>query len=553
MNLGVEIWKNDARPWKPDAYENGQCPTAETSVNQPPVCGVEAGKGKWNQSTTFDSRNDLAQMRALGFNLIRLAMSWSLLEPEPLKYSSEYLDRIAQVVHWAAEQDIMVILDMHQDEYSPDVGGSDGAPAWACLNVSYPAWLEAAWPLIADKLPYSKRVLSAFDAFYMNHPVEATGRGLQEHFLLAWAEVLKRFDNTNNVIGYEILNEPPPGIATIVNSVSKIPVLGFSAEYLYPLYRRFIQMSTGVRDGMSDCPNNQPVGECAFPDLNIHTEKLILFEPMALRNQLDVSLQVSKPFTEYRNIVFAPHCYTHFFTAQNWPPSYKLSLDSAWFEANLMRASVLVTEFGGSALSPDKVGNITAQLDVHSTSGTMWTWKEHRSWGMFEPAADPKDPNGPLYDVRVKINSRVYARAVAGTILEHHFDHLSGSFRVRVSAGPGWRQSTEIYIPAHVAGEPKVSGAAALRGVSTQPDGSRIVEVHPWVTGGIYTLQLGDPSAPAASHPNYTAVSSQTLERLGQAIYPILQVPNSPSALSDVLEHFGAELYQPQAAGSILV
>ena len=32
--------------------------------------------------------------------------------------------------------------------------------------------------------------------------------------------------------------------------------------------------------------------ECAYPDLGLHTTKLMVCEPMAVRNQLDVSLQV---------------------------------------------------------------------------------------------------------------------------------------------------------------------------------------------------------------------------------------------------------------------
>jgi hypothetical protein len=34
--------------------------------------------------------------------------------------------------------------------------------------------------------------------------------------------------------------------------------------------------------------------ECAYPDLGLHTTKLMVCEPMAVRNQLDVSLQVRR-------------------------------------------------------------------------------------------------------------------------------------------------------------------------------------------------------------------------------------------------------------------
>lgn len=558
INVGVEIWRNDKRSSDPSAYADGKCPSAVGSVNQPPVCEVEAGRGKFNQSSTFDSKNDFAQMRALGFNLIRLAMSWSLIEPEPLNYSTSYLDRIAQVVEWAAEQDIQVVLDMHQDEYGPSIG-SDGAAPWACLNVSYPAWVDLLWPKISKAIPFSKTVLSAFDALYMDKKVAATGKGLQEHFLLAWAQVVKRFEGVANVIGYEIINEPPPGIATTLDSVADIPVLGFSTEYLFPMYRRFIQAIVGVRDGMSDCLADQPVGnDCAFPNLGINSQKLVFFEPMALRNQLDFSLQVSQPFTEYKNIVFAPHVYTHFFTAGNWPPTFQLALDSAWFEANLMGAGVLVTEFGGSSSSPDKVGNITNQFDEHrGTSGTMWTWKENGNWGMFDSRTDPAAQNGPLTEVRVQIQSRIYAQSVAGGILKHTFDRFSGSFHLRANAGANWHHATEVYIPPHLhEGQPSVSGMATLKDIKTQPDGSRIVEVMPWITGGIYEVSVGVSVHSNTSAGTYKGVSTSTMRDVAKAVWPLWNALSSEANNVDLpmaLASVAAEMYEPSSLSQISV
>lgn len=130
-------------------------------------------------------------------------------------------------------------------------------------------------------------------------------------------------------------------------------VLGFSTDHLFPLYRRFVQAITGVRDGVPDCPADNPVQKnCAYPDVGIQSKKLILFEPMALRNQLDFSLQISKPFTEYANTVFAPHVYTGSFTFKTktnfWPPSYSFALDTAYWEAGKMRSAVMVTEYVGT-------------------------------------------------------------------------------------------------------------------------------------------------------------------------------------------------------------
>ena len=115
VNIGIEAWRENDRPYDPQKY-NGECPpnNVTPSYNQPPICGIDAGLGKYNQSVSFDSLNDLAEIRATGFNLIRLAISWSLLEPSPGNISETYIARIEQIVSWATEQDVWVVIDMHQ-------------------------------------------------------------------------------------------------------------------------------------------------------------------------------------------------------------------------------------------------------------------------------------------------------------------------------------------------------------------------------------------------------------------------------------------------------
>jgi hypothetical protein len=68
-------------------------------------------------------------------------------------------------------------------------------------------------------------------------------------------------------------------------------------------------------------------------------------------------------FTEYSNIVYAPHTYTKSFTIFDPIGGYAQSLNTAWREATKMRAGVLVTEFGGPTSDDgfDRLGNITQQ------------------------------------------------------------------------------------------------------------------------------------------------------------------------------------------------
>jgi hypothetical protein len=211
VNIGVQWWAANGRPIDPAAYADGRCPpvngsTGKLNWRQPPVCGVDAGSGKWNQSSAPLSRNDLAQIRALGFNVVRLAIGWASLEHQPSEYSSEYIERIAQVVGWAEEQDIWVFIDFHQDNYAyflpgADGGGwNDGAPSWACPPAS--AYNDSSIiPAVERKLveaalggPIPPSFFGA-EGFWLSKPPTTTGRhsrtptagarvaGLQEHYI----------------------------------------------------------------------------------------------------------------------------------------------------------------------------------------------------------------------------------------------------------------------------------------------------------------------------------------------------------------------------------
>src|SRR5207248_1519822 len=80
-------------------------PQNYATIRNPPLC-----------------RNDLAEMSRLGLDVLRLGLSWSLLEPERGRFNRQYLARIEQVVGWARQEGIRVILDMHQNAYSRYTG-----------------------------------------------------------------------------------------------------------------------------------------------------------------------------------------------------------------------------------------------------------------------------------------------------------------------------------------------------------------------------------------------------------------------------------------------
>jgi endoglycosylceramidase len=523
-------------PFWPEAPSNydGTCPANSHQVSEPPVCEVQAGLAEYAQSGSAGSENDLAQMRALGFNVIRLPVSWSQLEPSPGAYNATYIDRIAQVVSWAGQQGIYVLIDMHQDNYSrftpetsplsiPGVlaptqqsgGHADGAPPWAVMADGVPALS----PLGQSDL--NTFVETAFTNFWLNAvPTGANGKplpqgsapgpGLQDHYIGAMAALAERFKGDPTVAGYEIMNEPLPGLVAAPGV--------FDQGYLYPFYRRVIDGLTGIANG-SVCPTGTSyTALCGYRDLGIHDTQMFFFEPTATRNLTDVALGLSLPFTSYPDIVYAPHAYTHVFTLDTqvpggvlsglYPLGYGQAMTTASVEAAAMGAALFIGEYGNANSADNSIlSSETAAMDGAAVGSTLWAWKgncnpgvtadacEPGLWSMFAgDVSTPPTHNGALIPSRVEYVSRVYPRATAGQLLSLSYAPAAGSFVMsansRVKVTPGAQDhETEVYIPSTVSGAVTVNGAASLDAVTHNPDGSRLAFVAP--TGaGIYGVKV---------------------------------------------------------------
>jgi endoglycosylceramidase len=522
--------------WPVDpALYRGTCPQNSHLISEPAVCEVSAGLPEYAQSPAPDAHNDLAQMRGLGFNFIRLAVNWSLLEPTPGHYDTTYVERIAQVVDWASQQGIYVLIDMHEDDYSrftpqsaplslPPLlapsyqggGNADGAPRWAVMGDGVPALA----PL--GVAPLNAFVATAFTHFWLNSvPTDpggaplpqgaAPGPGLQDHFMGALATLVARFKGNPAVAGYEIMNEPLPGLIAP-------PV--FDQGFLFPFYRRVIDAVTGARDGLA-CPTGTLYSPlCGYPDLGLHdTQHLIFFEPMAVRNLTDFAVGVSAPFTSYPNLVYSPHAYTHVFTLDTRVPGgaltpfYPLNYDQAMFtadaEARLLGAALFIGEYGNSnGDDPTILASETAAEDRAMVGSSIWAWKGNCGpgqtqsqcwpgiWSTYygDPASPPAQ-NGPLIPTRLAYLSRVYPRFTAGTLNSFGYDPATRTFTMAATAAhpvaPGESDDeTVLYLPATVAGAVRVGGAAVLDRVETMPDGSRLAYVAP-DGAGPYRVAVG--------------------------------------------------------------
>ena len=465
-------------PIDPAAYDNGRCPDASAVSRYPPLC-----------------QSDLAQMAALGFNSLRLPLSWSLLEPARGQFNQTYVDRLGQIVDWARGLDMHVIIDMHQNAYSRYVGlgkGVDlsynsGAPAWATLTDGVPSQV-----LIGGQREANPAVFEAFSNFWYNRA------GIQDQYIAAIGVLAKRFKDDSTVAGYSIFNEPQNGW--------NLPP-GFEDLLLFPFYRRVIDAVTGVGDGLP-CPTGifMPAF-CGYADLGIHDIRHMFFlEPGLLRQITDFPTHLGLPLSSYPNLVYDIHAYTHGYTPDalifhqdpnhatypwgGYDQTYAVGLR----EAKVLNAALFVSEFGNDPKNDSLLlANETLEMEKHHVGFAFWTWKENGgsgAWGMFDPpgaGVSPPPSSGCLRTQRERLLARVYPRASSDHELTYHYDPASASFTLKAHGSAG-DAPTVVYIPPEVKGAVAISGTAAPV-TDTSPDGSRLVTATP--VGGPFSIAVG--------------------------------------------------------------
>ena len=482
-------------PIDPAAYD-GKCPANSSVIATPPLC-----------------QDDIKRMAALGFNSVRLPMSWSLLEPERGKFSKQYLDRVAQVVSWARDAGMYVILDMHQNAFSRYVGRSAQPPLPGGAAISLRYYTGApAWATITDGLPSEwyngTRELNpaAFEAttnFWYNRA------GIQDEYIATVAHVMQRFKDDSTVAGISVYNEPQPGW-----DLSP----GFEDLLLFPFYRRVVDAITGARDGLP-CPTRVFMpAPCGYPDLGVHdTRHLVFLDSGWLREVTDFPTHLGLPVSSYPNLVLGIHAYTHVFTIEHLIDA-KTAPDKASYpwggydqtyywgerEARAIGAALFVTEFGNDPYyDPLELRAQLREQEIHLTGFAFWTWMENcgsgggTPYGVFDgidcKTNAPEPSSGCIRPERAAMLARVYPEASSDPNLTYSYDPSTGYFTLRANARFG-DPATVVMVPSGVSGSITVGGAVAGEPAIAQSGEGRTVTVYP--AGGVFTVNVA--AAPVA-------------------------------------------------------
>jgi len=352
---------------------------------------------------------DCTRMRELGFDLLRLPINWSGIEPVRGQYDDAYLARVDAAIACAADAGMLVLVDLHQDAYSKEIG-EDGAPRWAIL----PAPTELLGGPLTDlgSRRLSGQVQAAFRTFFAQDDTS----GLQVAYGDMLAHVATRWADEPAVIGFELFNEPDTGTAEVD---------AFHAR-----------VSERVR--------------AAAP------EKLVLFEPPALRNFTDFVPKTRAPFP-LDGAVYAPHVYTYVFQPDQGaferatPDDLEPSVRGAREEAEAWGTPLLIGEFGVAPVD-DPVHTqwmqTEAQLhDRYLASSVFWLWKEasQGSWGLFD-----HDVTTGAWTERPHVVawvSRVHVARIAGTPASVESTASGDAIRVELQPGTATAAPHLVYVP----------------------------------------------------------------------------------------------------------
>lgn len=396
-----------------------------------------------------------------GINIIRLGFNWSALEPEKNCFDERAFGFLKKFVSTAQDNNIYVLLDVHQDLYCSKFRFGDGAPSW--VTKDYPHKKPVA--IWAEGYFYFKDVQRAFNDFWRNK------NNVQTDFSEFWDKIVLEFKGFDNVIGYDFLNEPM--ITDYSNKIfcriaSNGLKEGTNEEFCAENYfkngrerRGFIRMffafmyrvkkHGGLKKFLNKLDSYEAFGN-AVNGLEKYTEGFNreYYQPFvdSMANKIDDDKLAFFEHNYYSNLgipfeiqikdnyIYSPHAYDLFIDS----PLYndyssnsriKYIIDSIRKNQLKMNVPVVMGEWGGSAHNGHKwvehIDYIYSQFEKYQWSSIYWNYLIH----------DKKFTS---------VINRPYPCAVCGNIVEYSTDSNGRSFRLEYDCEEN-RAPTVIYVP----------------------------------------------------------------------------------------------------------
>jgi endoglycosylceramidase len=362
-----------------------------------------------------------------GYSTVRVGVIYKAVEPEPGVYDDAYIDRIVKTVNTLGRHGIVSLVDFHQDMYNERFQG-EGWPDWAVRDDGLPAEPKRGFSTNYLVMPALQR---AYDNFFANVD------GIQDRYIAAFRHVARRFRRDDNVLGYDLMNEPWPGMA------------------------------------WQDCinPSGCPASDEKLQDFSakaiaairtVDRRHLVFYEPWVLFN-FGGGTSVG-PFGDKKlGMSFHAYCLSAGGSDSNdgCDVADDLVADHADAQAERTGDALLLTEFGATQ-NAGILGAVVNRYERHMVGWQEWhycgcedpttTGSGDKQAIVLDPAKPPKGDN--LQTGALEVLTRPHPRAVAGTPTAYDFDDASGVFTLAwtpARAGGkgrfGPKAVTEVRIP----------------------------------------------------------------------------------------------------------
>ncbi len=366
---------------------------------------------------TFDAF-DAPETARLGYGFVRLAISWSGLEPAEGQFSQPFLDLLDHVVAAYEAAGVYVLIDFHEDSYSKEIG-EDGAPLWAILPpptelLHGPLWAESDLKCPcenSDNRRISGPVTEAFTSFFENTD------GIQDRFLPAWRLVTGRYKDHAGMVGFEAMNEP---------------------------------MAIQADNGLALLDDFHVKAAAAMREVNPHHAYWLEPEVVTRNWGCEYPLRAT-PFPD-TNVVYEPHFYPGLCLNldkgtdyASWYANMTTTFDSMVTEAASYGAAPVLGEWWARLRIPGDFESIDAMIqlaDERAIGLTQWHWRG------FCPADDCTEVGTPYYlslpDQTWTVAqpgtdrfAHAYPMAVPGHLAKYAFDRATGVATIDFDAAGG--------------------------------------------------------------------------------------------------------------------
>lgn len=382
---------------------------------------------------------DAAWLAEHGFNSARIGTLWVGVSPDaPGQVKADYLAAWDRIVGQLAAQKIWMLFDFHQDMLGHVYQG-EGVPDWAVEPIIGTTTELLGPPSFGFPFNYfTPQVSEAFDNLWAeNGPVRD---GLRD----AWIGVARHWKDQPYSMGYDLLNEPWPGLEY---PLCFNPLLGCESHERDELQPFFGHVREGIRA--------------------VDPHNLIWYEPGPListgapaqgfaavpgESQLGYSFHYYCPLNTLANSAQLGLVDTLPFGPQDTCESFgNNTFAQARLQADKMQGVELLTEFGATDELP-VIAEVTAQADAALVGWHYWQYKNFQdptteSQGSSAQSLFADDSDLSTVKVeKLKLLERAYPQATAGTPLELSFNPETAELLYRYTAGPA-SAPTEVHVP----------------------------------------------------------------------------------------------------------